>query len=352
MPRRNSRFTQTILGLVLGVMMTQTAKAQFAVTVVNDTSPSTIKQMLESVKQTVVQGKSYATGESTRLEQIAEHAKTAKRWITTAEHYTRQINEDVRRFTSLKGILSVGEERLGLDDDTMKAMADLGQTMRACLALKQQFETLVHTRLRMVESMYTRARTGVFNPAQDMQDLDDYLRDGIGRSSEQIIATRERLAQMDNELETWTYDYKQLQKERAYKQTQLNSVIESLKKESALSTDIRPHTVSETGDRTGPRLLRRENQSAETTSTLLTTKTLLEGQISDLDKRIADLRDKINERFKRYHSKFDEAKTQASGIRQSLEGWDAMDEAKANMIRQMIDPYNAPANDGSGAGSK
>lgn len=336
------RFTQTIIGLLIGVLLTGMTAQAIPVEVVNDSSWTSIKGLIESTKQTIEQTRIVATGEMSRIEQLAEHAKNAKRWMETVEHYSKVITEDIRRFTSLKGILEVAEERLGLDDDTLKALADIGQTIRACFALKAQFESLIHTRLKMIENLYQRAKNGIFNPAQDLEDLDEYLRSGIGRNAERIIRSRQRLAELDNELETWIFDLQQARAELASKQAELTEIKKKLEEEGTLSKGIRARRVNETGEREGPRLKRRENQSAEAINSLLVNKNLVEGQINDLNKRIADLLEKINKRYQIYHMKFDEAKAKVSDFREAVLGWEKMIESKQKAIMEMVNPHDAP----------
>jgi DNA repair exonuclease SbcCD ATPase subunit len=337
--------TLIILGLFIAILLTGAPAQAIPVEVVNDSSWTSIKGLIESSKQTIEQTKITMSSEMSRLEQIAEHAKTAKRWADEVAQYTRVISEDIRRFTSLKGILEVAEERLGLDEDTLKALSDIGETIRACYALKEQFESLVYTRLKMIENLYKRAKLGIFNPAQDLQDLDDYLRSGIGRSAARVVASRERLAQLDSELETWIYEWNQARKELAYKQSELNNIVKKLKEEGALSSDIRERTVSDKGERdkrdrwSGKR---RENQSADAIATALVNKNLVEGQIGALNTRIADLIEKINQRYQRYHMTFDERKAKVNDIREAVRGWEAMIESKKQAIQEMVNPHRAP----------
>lgn len=338
--RTPNRCKQTIIGLLVGIILASPVQA-VPVSVVADTSWTSTKQVIESTKQTLHQARIIQSSELSRLEQLREHAENARRWIVTTNHYTRQIFEDVRRFTSLKGILGVVEEQLGMDDDTLKALADIGQTVRACFALKEQFETLIQTRLRMVENLYKRAKSGIFNPAQDLKDLDEYLRAGIGRRAEQIIRSRERLAALDTELETWIYQLQQARKELATKQAELNGIVERLKEEGALSTTVEQKQPADTGDRSKPRLKYRENQSAEAINALWTNKNLVDGQITVLNQQINDLLTKINERYQSYHLKFDEKKAKAAGIRDTISGWEGFYESKQEAIETLIDPYKA-----------
>jgi hypothetical protein len=348
MRRTPGRAFQTVVGLLIGLILWSPAQA-IPTEVVSDTSATSIKGLIESTKQTIAQAKIISSSEMSRLEQLREHAENARRWIETTNHFTREIFEDVRRFTSLKGILGVVEERLGMDDDTLKALSDIGQTVRACYAIKEQFETLVQTRLRMIENLYKRAKAGIFNPAQDLADLDEYLRSGIGRNAEQVIRSRERLAALDNELETWIYQLQQARKDLAAKQAELNGIVEKLKAEGSLSNTVEKKQVADTGEVAQPRLKYRENQSAEAIAALWTNKNLLEVQINSLTKQVNDLLEKINARYQLYHLKFDERKAKASEIRRTLDGWETFIGAKSEAIRALVDPYNAAA-EGAGEG--
>jgi hypothetical protein len=335
-----NRLTQTVIGFLLALVFTSPVQA-IPVVISADASWQSTKAVVESTKQTITQARIIASSEMTRIEQIAEHAKNVQRWANQVQLLTSQIMGDLKRFTTLKGMLGVVEEQLGLDDDTLKALADIGQTVRACFALKEQFESLVKTRLQMIQNLYTRARLGIFNPAQDLADLDEYLRSGIGRSAERMIQSRERLAALDNELETWIFELQQARKDLALRQTQLKEVMEKLKAEGELSKDIERKAPSENGDRTGPRLKYRENSSAEAITALMTNKTLLDGQIADLEKRVAELLEKINQRYQTYHLKFDESKARVSGYRRAVEGWEGMAESKEKWVQDLVNPYEA-----------
>src|SRR5262245_66089255 len=79
-------------------------------------------------------------------------------------------------------------------------MSNIGRTVRASFQLKDQLEAIVTTRLTMIKRIDDRLRNGIFDPEADLRDLDEYLRDSIGRSSQDMIANRERLVRMDNQL--------------------------------------------------------------------------------------------------------------------------------------------------------
>src|SRR5215468_3227996 len=92
--------------------------------------------------------------------------------------------------------------------NAITTMSNIGRTVRASFKLKDQLEAIVTTRLDMIKRIDDRLRNGIFDPEADLRDLDEYLKSSIGRSSQDTIANRERLARMDNELELWQRELK------------------------------------------------------------------------------------------------------------------------------------------------
>lgn len=133
--------------------------------------------------------------------QVQKKLDEALRWVQTVNHYTEQL-------TRLKGILDLTDDLVAKQRNAITTMSNIGRTVRASYQLKRQLEALVTTRLQAIKSINDRLRNGIFDPEQDMRDLDDYLQDSIGRKSQDTIANRERLARMDNQLERLQLDLK------------------------------------------------------------------------------------------------------------------------------------------------
>lgn len=336
------RLAQTIIGLLFGLIILQptTVSAQVAVAVAQDNSITSIKKLIEATKQTIAQAKLVNTQDLSLAKQIAEYAKVAERWLKQVEFYTQQLAGDIRRFTTLKGILGFAEKQLGLDEDTLKALADIGEAIRGIFAIKNQFEALVRTRLSMLASIEYRARNGIFDPAADLQDLEDYLRNTIGRSAQNVIATRERLAQFDNELERWTYDLGRLRAKRATVELELKDIQAKLKAEAEKST--RPRSVGQNEDGS-PQVMRpdgtRVSASAQAINNLTLRKDQLEAQLVLIDAEIAKLVEKITARYKEYHQVFDVSKITAEKWREAMDAYDKFAELKDKTLDKTIDNY-------------
>ncbi|MCI0663591.1 MAG: hypothetical protein L0220_21215, partial [Acidobacteria bacterium] len=126
--------------------------------------------------------------------QVSKRIEEANRWF---QHYTNLVNQ----LTTLGGVLKAADELVAKQKKAITTMSNIGRTVRASLQLERQLRTLVTTRLRAFKSIDDRLRRGIFDPEADMRDFEEYLRDSIGRTSQDTIANLERLARMDNQLE-------------------------------------------------------------------------------------------------------------------------------------------------------
>jgi predicted nucleic acid-binding Zn-ribbon protein len=128
--------------------------------------------------------------------QVSKKVEEANRWIL---HYTNLVQQ----LTTLGGVLKAADDLVAKQKNAITTMSNIGRTVRASFQLKNQLEAIVTTRLDMIKRIDDRLRNGIFDPESDLRDLDEYLRNSIGRSSQDTIANRERLARMDNQLELW-----------------------------------------------------------------------------------------------------------------------------------------------------
>jgi DNA repair exonuclease SbcCD ATPase subunit len=170
---------QLLLGLLLGTFLLPAQPAQAQWTVFDPTS--------------------YAA-------QIEEMAREVDRWMSTIQHYTAMYDKAVQQVTSLGGILTVVDKQLARNKDLVASVASIGQTVRHIYQLKRQIENMVQCRIRAIQQLDSRLKAGIFNPQQDLQDLEEYLRNSIGRASQDTLANLERLANMDNEFERMRYE--------------------------------------------------------------------------------------------------------------------------------------------------
>ena len=144
-----------------------------------------------------------ASSYALKIEEMTRHVNE---WMTTIQHYTDMYEKAVKQVTSLGGILTTVEKQLARNKDLVASIASIGKAVRDIYQLKRQIETMIQCKIRAVKSIESRLRAGILNPQQDLADLEEYLRDSIGRSSQDTIANIERLANADNEFERMRYE--------------------------------------------------------------------------------------------------------------------------------------------------
>jgi chromosome segregation ATPase len=144
-----------------------------------------------------------ATAYALKVEEMMRHVNE---WMTTIQHYTDMYDKAVKQVTSLGGILTTVDKQLARNKNLISSIATIGRTVRQVYMLKRQIENMVQIRIRAIRQLDSRLKAGIFNPQQDLQDLEEYLRNSIGRASQDTIANIERLANMDNEFERLRYE--------------------------------------------------------------------------------------------------------------------------------------------------
>jgi chromosome segregation ATPase len=225
--------------------------------------------------------------------QISKKIEEANRWI---EHHTKLVEQ----LTTLKGVLDKTDELLSKQKNAITTMSNIGRTVRGAYQLKNQVQAIVTTRLRWLKSIDDRLRNGIFDPDADMRDFDEYLRDSIGRTSQDTIANRERLARMDNQLEKWQLELDMAKEERAKAEAKREAAEELRKKE-----------LDKSESEKCAQCIANLNQEMTAYSILIT----------QLKAEIADLECQIENRVKQYNIQMQERIKFGEQVQSMNEGW-------------------------------
>lgn len=137
--------------------------------------------------------------------------QVAKR-LEEAQRYVKTFDNAVQQLTTLRGVLEKTDDLVAKQRNAITTMANIGRTIRGAYQLKDQLEAIVISRMRMLKSIDERLRNGIFDPEADLRDFEEYLRNSVGRSSQDTVANLERLMKMDNQLNRM---YEDLEKARA-----------------------------------------------------------------------------------------------------------------------------------------
>src|SRR5215510_436783 len=225
--------------------------------------------------------------------QVTKKVEEANRWI---QHYTNLVEQ----LTTLKGVLEKTDDLLSKQKNAITTMSNIGRTVRASFQLKDQLEAIVTTRLDMIKRIDDRLRNGIFDPEADLRDLDEYLRNSIGRSSQDTIANRERLARMDNQLELWQRELKLKQKTKAW--------VEGKQKETQDNLDTEDHKLE-------------EQKCASCIASLTQELASYEILLAQLESEIVNLRCQIENRVKQYNIQMQERVKFGEQVQSLNDGW-------------------------------
>jgi DNA repair exonuclease SbcCD ATPase subunit len=134
--------------------------------------------------------------------QTERRIEEASRWIEKVRHHVEKYQMMINQWVTLKDVLTNAEKLVGHNLRWASTIASIGKSIRGIYTLQDQIENLVTLKIRAFRNIYSRLRNGIFDPGADLQDLEEYLRHGLGRSSAARIATLDRLANLDPVLQT------------------------------------------------------------------------------------------------------------------------------------------------------
>src|SRR5882724_5068328 len=242
--------------------------------------------------------------------QIERQIKEASRWLERVKQYTEEINRLAEQLSTMKGILGQADKLVLHNANLTRTMAQIGQTVRDVFALKRAIETMVISRLNMIKSIKTRLMNGVFDPQADLRDFEDYLRNSIGRTEQDKIATMNRIAMFDATLARLYHDLQTAEARQAGAALEMKQAKDKLESELAKPQDEQcAHCISD---------LKLEIASCEK-------------MIADLDTQITNLSTQIEDRVKLYNLTMEERVRIANRVKATDEAWDNL-----NIVKESI----------------
>ena len=243
--------------------------------------------------------------------QIERQVEEANRWLERVKQYTEEINKLAEQLSTMKGILGQTEKLVLHNNNLTRTMAQIGQTVRDVFALKRAIESMVVSRLSMIKSIKTRLMSGIFDPEADLRDFEDYLRNSIGRQSQDKIATMNRIAMFDAMLARLYHDLQTAQARQAATAQQMKIAKDKLDAELAK-----------------PQM----DQCANCVSDLKAEIASCEKMIVDLDAQITNLSTQIEDRVKRYNLTMEERVRIANRVKATDEAWSGLNIAKDSIF--------------------
>jgi len=239
----------------------------------------------------------------------SQYALQVKKRLEEAERYMKTFDNAVKQLTTLKGVLEQAEDLVAKNRNAITTMSNIGRTVRGVYQLKDQLEAIVISRKGALRSINERLRNGIFDPDADMRDFEEYLRNSIGRSSQDTVANLQRLMKMDNQLKRMNEDLEMARSRRA------GTVV--LK--GAAKNDRNAELAKSESERCAPCIANLNEQMSN--CDLL---------IAHYDSEIARLECQIEERKKKYNIQMDERVKFGEQVQSMNKSWsrfnDSLDE--------------------------
>jgi len=283
----------TLLGLLIGIFL----------------APSTVQAQF-----TVFDPAQYSL-------QIERQIEEANRWLERVKQYSDEINKLTEQLSTMKGVLGQAEKLVLHNANLTRTMAQIGQTVRDVFALKRAMETMVISRLSMIKSIKTRLMSGIFDPEADLRDFEDYLRNSIGRTSQDKIATMNRIAMFDATLARLYHDLQTAQARQAGAAAEMKEAKDKLDAELS-----KPQS----------------EQCASCISDLKLQIATCEKMIVELDVQITNLSTQIEDRVKLYNLTMEERVRIANRVRATDEAWDNLNLVKDGIFQAIENGGTTP----------
>src|SRR6266436_2356495 len=239
--------------------------------------------------------------------QIERQIEEANRWLERVKHYTDEINKMVEQITTMKGVLTQAEKLVLHNANLTRTMAQIGQTIRDVFALKRAMETMVISRLNMIKSIRSRLASFIFDPQADLRDFEDYLRNSIGRTEQDKIATMNRIAMFDATLARLYHDLQTAEARQAGAALEMKQSKDKLEAELAKADT---------------------EKCASCISDLKVEIASCEKMIADLDTQVSNLSTQIEDRVKLYNLTMEERVRIANRVKATDEAWDNLNIVK------------------------
>lgn len=299
-PKLKARVRQVLIGLLVGLFLVpaQSVQAQWAV---------------------------YdAANHATQLERMAQEAA---RWMETVNHYLEEIkkyetmiDKQVEQITSLGNILRTVDEQLARNKNLINTVASFGRTIRQIYQLQQDIRTMVSCRILAVQRVWDRMKQGIFDPQQNMRDLEDYMRNSIGKASQQKIEYHELLLEQDAEFGEAVYN-----REVAY-----GRLARAEEAQKALEEALTAETSKPAGEQQG-------------VASLLQQLSDCKQYIATLTQQIADYTKIINDKMTKFGVRIDAHARFGQAVVRETEAWREMtrlNDQTLSSLDALFDPDN------------
>jgi conjugal transfer/entry exclusion protein len=218
-------------------------------------------------------------------QRVKSELKRVQEWVLQVQQHAQLYLNAVNQLTTLRGVLQTVDKELAKNLELARLTNDISEIIRGSYKLKRQVEN---------QTRY---------PEQDLLDFEEYLLHSMGRNSKQTIQQMTRTANADALVRNWIDEKQGLEEKRAQAHKRLKELQERIAKEKYA---LDPSTTQPLND-------------------AIYQEELLIGK---LDREIADLSEKIQQRLNAYGLRLSDMENFAYQVESAKVAWREVQKTK------------------------
>jgi conjugal transfer/entry exclusion protein len=154
-------------------------------------------------------------------QRVKSEIKRIQEWVQKVQEYQTMYTNAVQQLTTLGGVLKTVDKEWAKNLKFAQLTNDISEIIHGSIKLKRQIEDQTRYQINALQRIDDRLRNGLFDPEQDLQDFEDYLLHTMGRNSKQTIRMALRTADADSQVSKWWTEKQRLSGKLAVEQKKL-----------------------------------------------------------------------------------------------------------------------------------
>jgi cell division protein FtsL len=246
-------------------------------------------------------------------QQIKDALAEANRFAEQVRQHQELYTKTVEQLTTMRGVLKTVDEHLFKNKQAALLANDIGKIINDTRKLRRRLESMIRYQIRSLKSIDDRVEQGIFDPDADLRDLQNYLLYTMGRDARQTVDKMIRTARADSQLAAWMDQRAKLLKDASTICLALAINEKLLEVEEIKSTP--------------------DQRNIEHLNEMIKEQ---EKQITDLQNKIKELTEKINQRIKEHGLRLEDMENFAHQIDTTNEMWKELQKTKLD-LQQTLD---------------
>lgn len=236
-------------------------------------------------------------------QRIKSEIKRIQEWAQKVQQYQTMYMNAIQQLSTLGGVLNVVDKQLAKNLKFAQLTNDISDIIQGSIKLKRQIENQTRYQINALQRIDDRLKNGLFDPEQDLQDFEDYLVHTMGRNSKQTIRMKLRTADADSQISKWWTEKQRLAGQIAAERKKLDSLRKQM-------DQVKKHP-EQGQDPSDPDTSQPLNEAVYQSELL----------IGKLEREIATLEDKIQERLTAHGLRLSDMENFAYQVQSAKVAW-------------------------------